>query len=122
MAGAKETPRQKMIGMMYLVLLAMLALQVSNAVLEKFAIVNETLNSLVQDGSKKSEETLTAIVDKTGKSTVPKVVRARENAQKVRQMTKDLIAYHRQPEEGDDGEIGARIRSTRNLSMTTARK
>ncbi len=93
MAGAKETPRQKMIGMMYLVLLAMLALQVSNAVLEKFAIVNETLNSLVQDGSKKSEETLTAIVDKTGKSTVPKVVRARENAQKVRQMTKDLIAY-----------------------------
>ena len=36
MAGGKETPRQKMIGMMYLVLTALLALQVSNAVLEKF--------------------------------------------------------------------------------------
>lgn len=93
MAGAKETPRQKMIGMMYLVLLAMLALQVSNAVLEKFAIVNETLYSLVQDGNKKSEETLGAIVEKTGKSTVPKIVRARENAQKVRQKTKELITY-----------------------------
>ena len=43
MAGGKETPRQKMIGMMYLVLTALLALQVSNAVLEKFAIINETL-------------------------------------------------------------------------------
>jgi hypothetical protein len=40
MAGGKETPRQKMIGMMYLVLTALLALQVSNAVLEKFAIIN----------------------------------------------------------------------------------
>ena len=43
MAGGKETPRQKMIGMMYLVLTRLLALQVSNAVLEKFAIINETL-------------------------------------------------------------------------------
>ena len=32
-----------MIGMMYLVLTALLALQVSNAVLEKFAIVNDAL-------------------------------------------------------------------------------
>jgi hypothetical protein len=43
MAGGKETPRQKMIGMMYLVLTALLALQVSNAVLAKFAMIYETL-------------------------------------------------------------------------------
>ncbi|MEQ9288407.1 MAG: gliding motility protein GldM [Cyclobacteriaceae bacterium] len=41
MAGGKETPRQKMIGMMYLVLTALLALQVSNSVLEKFLLINE---------------------------------------------------------------------------------
>jgi gliding motility-associated protein GldM len=41
MAGGKETPRQKMIGMMYLVLTALLALQVSNAVLEKFALIKD---------------------------------------------------------------------------------
>ncbi len=43
MSGAKncpETPRQKMIGMMYLVLTAMLALNVSNEVLNGFDMVN----------------------------------------------------------------------------------
>ena len=55
MAGKKETPRQKMIGMMYLVLTALLALQVSNAVLEKFAIINVTLNGLVAEGNNERE-------------------------------------------------------------------
>ena len=39
MAGGKETPRQKMIGMMYLVLTALLALNVSKQVLEAFAAI-----------------------------------------------------------------------------------
>ena len=43
MAGAKETPRQRMIGMMYLVLTALLALNVSNTVLEKFLFMNRTM-------------------------------------------------------------------------------
>jgi len=40
MAGFKETPRQKMIGMMYLVLTALLALNVSADILNAFTIVN----------------------------------------------------------------------------------
>ena len=44
MAGGKETPRQKMIGMMYLVLTALLALQVSNTVLDKFMLIDEGLS------------------------------------------------------------------------------
>jgi len=40
MGHGKETPRQKMIGMMYLVLMAMLALNVSKDVLEAFVIVD----------------------------------------------------------------------------------
>ena len=43
MAGYKETPRQKMIGMMYLVLTALLALNVSKEVLDAFVVVNEGL-------------------------------------------------------------------------------
>ena len=43
MAAAKETPRQKMIGMIYLVLTALLALNVSSTVLDKFAFINESL-------------------------------------------------------------------------------
>ena len=41
MAGGKETPRQKMIGMMYLVLTAMLALNVSNSILDAFVTIDE---------------------------------------------------------------------------------
>jgi gliding motility-associated protein GldM len=45
MGHGKETPRQKMIGMMYLVLMAMLALNVSNEVLNAFAVLDSGLNS-----------------------------------------------------------------------------
>ena len=44
MAHGKETPRQKMIGMMYLVLTALLALNVSTSVLDAFSIIDEGLN------------------------------------------------------------------------------
>jgi gliding motility-associated protein GldM len=50
MAGGKETPRQKMIGIMYLVLMAMLALNVSNTVLDAF--------KTVRDGLEKSNENM----------------------------------------------------------------
>jgi hypothetical protein len=43
MAGAKETPRQKLIGMMYLVLTALLALQVSSEIINKFDLMNKSL-------------------------------------------------------------------------------
>jgi len=43
MSGGKETPRQKMIGMMYLVLTALLALNISKEVLDAFILVDEGL-------------------------------------------------------------------------------
>lgn len=87
MAGGKETPRQKMIGMMYLVLTALLALQVSNAVLEKFAIIYETLEELAAETTKKNAAALAEIIKEAGKSSNAKVVHAKENAQKVRELT-----------------------------------
>lgn len=45
MSHKKETPRQKLIGMMYLVLTAMLALNVSKQVLEGYSAVNDTVIS-----------------------------------------------------------------------------
>ena len=52
MAGGKETPRQKMIGMMYLVLTALLALNVSKEIINAFVTQDEQLlttnNNLVQ--------------------------------------------------------------------------
>ncbi|MEJ6583276.1 MAG: GldM family protein [Crocinitomicaceae bacterium] len=43
MAGGKETPRQKMIGMMYLVLTALLALNVSKSILDAFVAIEENI-------------------------------------------------------------------------------
>ncbi|MDR6784011.1 gliding motility-associated protein GldM [Pedobacter africanus] len=45
MAGGKETTRQKMINIMYLVLLAMLALNVSDTILNAFKNINDSLVS-----------------------------------------------------------------------------
>lgn len=44
MGHGKETPRQKMIGMMYLVLMAMLALNVSSDVLNAFSVLDDGLS------------------------------------------------------------------------------
>jgi len=57
MAGGKETPRQKMIGMMYLVLMAMLALNVSRQVLNAFAVVNDGLRFTNKNFDQKNQST-----------------------------------------------------------------
>ena len=56
MAGGKETPRQKMISLMYLVLLAMLALQVSSVIIEKFQQLNESMESSIDASGKRNSE------------------------------------------------------------------
>ncbi len=57
MAGYKETPRQKMIGMMYLVLTALLALNVSKQIIDAFVLVNESMETTNENFSKKLENT-----------------------------------------------------------------
>jgi gliding motility-associated protein GldM len=55
MSGGKETPRQKMIGMMYLVLTALLALNVSKEILNAFVIIEEGLNVTNKNFDSKNE-------------------------------------------------------------------
>jgi len=56
MAGGKETPRQKMIGMMYLVLTALLALNVSKEVIAAFVTINDKLDASSTTIHLKSED------------------------------------------------------------------
>jgi len=91
MAGGKETPRQKMIGMMYLVLTALLALNVSNAVLEKFAIIDDTLVKMIKEDNTTNENKLTGILASTSQD--PKVVAAKEKAKQVRDLSKSTVTY-----------------------------
>ena len=59
MAHGKETPRQKMIGMMYLVLTALLALNVSTSVLDAFKIIDEGLEKTGNTMFMKNQELYT---------------------------------------------------------------
>lgn len=56
MAGYKETPRQKMIAMMYLVLTALLALNVSKEILDAFLVVNQSMESTIESLTAKIQE------------------------------------------------------------------
>lgn len=61
MAGGKETPRQKMIGMMYLVLTALLALNVSSTVIDKFVFLNASLEHAVGESGDRNAQTVESI-------------------------------------------------------------
>ncbi len=49
MAGPKESPRQQMINLMYLVLTALLALQVSSSIIDKFLYIKRSLDASAED-------------------------------------------------------------------------
>jgi gliding motility-associated protein GldM len=55
MAGQKENSRQKMIGMMYLVLTALLALNISKDILDAFVIVDQSLAASSETTGKKMD-------------------------------------------------------------------
>ena len=48
MGGGKETPRQKMVGLMYLVLMALLAMNVSKEIINAFVTLNNKLESSIE--------------------------------------------------------------------------
>lgn len=93
MAGGKETPRQKMIGMMYLVLTALLALQVSNSVLEKFILMEESIDATNAEniGENISKiESIQKAVEESGSREKDVAVFAK--AQQVREETKTILS------------------------------
>jgi len=92
--GAKETPRQKMIGMMYLVLTALLALQVSNAVLDKFLFIDESLQQAKNATRTQNDARMQAIqaqVEKKGNKDVD--VAVLNKAEQVFAQTSDMLKY-----------------------------
>ncbi len=94
MAGGKETPRQKLIGMMYLVLLALLALQVGAEIMVKFDQLNQSLHLFVGESQSKSSAILANIKEKVGERGNQKAeVSALESAQKLHARSSSLISY-----------------------------
>jgi len=94
MAGGKETPRQKMIGMMYLVLTALLALNVSSETLLKFIYLNESLERQVNQNGTKNAGIVGRIqkaVDDAGNRKDD--IEVLNTAQEVRKATEEIINY-----------------------------
>lgn len=92
MSGAKETPRQKMIGMMYLVLTALLALNISKEVLDGFVKVENSLLQTQSTLSSKIYDTYTALEGKYSSNQV-KVGPFYDKAQTIVQKSDDLVRY-----------------------------
>lgn len=68
MSGGKQSARDKMIGMMYLVLTALLALQVSNSVLEKFIFINEAFQDTNSENIGENIDKIASIQDAISKA------------------------------------------------------
>ena len=92
MAGYKETPRQKMIGMMYLVLTALLALNVSKDILNAFVIVNEGLKTSQTNVSSKND-LIYMNFDKASMENPVKVKPYLDNALKAKAIADSLSSY-----------------------------
>ena len=101
MAGGKETPRQKMIGMMYLVLTALLALNVSKSVLDAFVAIEENIQrgNITQfergDAARKDlvQEMNTTLDDEAGKAKKAKIKQYLDLITKIDKETGSMIKF-----------------------------
>ncbi len=91
-ANCPETPRQKMIGMMYLFLTAMLALNVSKDILNAFVVVNKGLETTNNNYVGKNDATMAAI-SFAYTNDKKKVKPTYDAATSVQKRANEMIAY-----------------------------
>lgn len=92
MAGGKLTPRQKMINMMYLVLTALLAMNVSKEILNAFQVVNRSIdksNLLIDDKNTK----VLKLIKAEEKNEPEKVAELLGIASQVQAKSEDIIKF-----------------------------
>ncbi|MBE9469549.1 MAG: gliding motility protein GldM [Bacteroidetes bacterium] len=91
-ANCPETPRQKMIGMMYLMLTAELALNVGRVVLDAFSLVDDSLTTSTEIFAKKNEKLYNQFEQADTENHV-KVGEWRQKALKVKVKADSLYHY-----------------------------
>ncbi|MBU8893134.1 MAG: gliding motility protein GldM [Bacteroidales bacterium] len=92
MGHGKETPRQKMIGMMYLVLTAMLALNVSAEVLDAFGAVDEGLVKTTKNYTVKNQQLYRDFNEQYAQNET-KVKPWKDKADEVKRRSDELYEY-----------------------------
>ncbi len=91
MAGGKLPPRQKMIGLMYLVLLALLAMNVSKSILDSFLVINDGIESTKNTFAEKNGVYYSAFDKAANESPAAKVFA--DKAYSVKKMADELDAH-----------------------------
>jgi len=92
MAGGKLTPRQKMINLMYLVFIAMLAMNMSKEVLSAFGLINERFEAANASATATNEQMLQALDTKASESK-GEFIAAAATAHKVETATKKFYDF-----------------------------
>lgn len=105
------SPRQKMINLLYVVLMAMLALNVSTEVLNGFSIVEDSINRTTSNSSKENQRIYDSFEEQL-KSNPAKVKAWYDRAHVVKQMSDSLYDFAEQLKlaiareaDGDDADI-----------------
>jgi hypothetical protein len=99
MAGGKETPRQKMIGMMYLVLTALLALNVSKSILDAFVNIEENIQVGNITEHQRGNAQIAAVLEKsnekdsTGQIASPRAGVIYNSMQEIDKLTAEKIQF-----------------------------
>ena len=92
MAGGKLTPRQKMINLMYLVFIAMLALNMSKEVLTAFGLMNEKFEG-VNKFSEEYNKSLLGTLEQKAEDDPTRFKGPLDKANQVQQISKELYTY-----------------------------
>lgn len=119
-----ESPRQKMINLMYLVLLAMLALNVSSDVLNGFSLVDESLNRSTSNASVQNQAIYKNFADYMAKNP-EKVGEWNERALRVKSISDSLYNLAEElkgrivrKSDGEDGDVND-IKNKEDLDAAT---
>jgi len=118
------SPRQKMINLMYVVLMAMLALNVSSDVLQGFSLVEESLNKSTQNASV-SNQGIYSTFEKQMKDNPAKVKQWYDKAQHVKSISDSLYNFAEElkiaivrKSDGEEGNVRD-IRNREDLEAST---
>ena len=108
------SPRQKMINLMYVVLMAMLALNVSTEVLQGFSLVEESLNRTTANSSQQNA-TIYGDFEEQMKKNPEKVRQWFEKATTVKQMSDSLYNFAQQLKEAIVREADGKNGDVKNI-------
>src|ERR1700761_7130005 len=93
MAGGKETPRQRMIGILYLVLLGLIALEVPENLLDSFKNIADSLTASKANVQTGISNSFTAFEATKLKDEPERAKKPHEDALKAKKLADDLDTY-----------------------------